>query len=687
MSIYALIPLLPLAAAVVLALNGRRLEGKGQRIVVPTIALSFALSILAFVEVLTRGPIEVSLYRLIESGNLVVDLGLYIDQLTVLLLLLVTGVSTIVQIYSSRYMIGDSRHSRFFAVTSLFTSAMMLVVMSRNLLMTYMSWEIMGICSYLLISHYAARRSAHRAATKVFLVNSIADVGFGLGVILTFRTFGTLDIPQVLAAADGADPGRITLISLLLFMGAVAKSAQMPFHVWLPLAMEAPTPVSALIHAATMVNAGPFLLVRLSPLLVLSPTAMAVIAVVGGTTALFAALVSTTQTDVKRTLAYSTISQLGFMTLLCGVGAFVAAIFHLIAHGFFKAFLFLSTGNVLARTHRFHAESGAGDPSRTMRPVIAGTLVLSAVPPLVIFSRPYEALWISQGFSQASLAYWVVGLATVFFTSVYLFRGVTTLFRHGPPNARGSAQVRPTFFSPAHVAGIVAATASALVVLLAAWTWFSGFLSPVVGHSVASAPASGTGPAIWLLVPLAVAVAGWSYAYSPLHERQALHHRACGLGEARLRLLSEQGVLRRDLRCVRRPPHDRAGALAMEHGRHARNRQAGRGRRHGYREHRTVAMEHGGYAGDRPSGDRHRHRDGRHRPVALQVPGHGRARPVRGAHRSPRRRDWPGDAGVGAANAPAKPPGDGLLARRGTGVFFIGFLDVGYRRFNESRPP
>ena len=186
MSIYALIPLLPLAASVILALSGRRLEGKGQRIVVPTIALSFALSVVAFVEVVTRGPLDVPLYRLIETGNLVVDFGLYIDQLTVLLLLLVTGVSTVVQIYSSRYMIGDSRHSRFFAVTSLFTSAMMLVVMSRNLLMTYMFWEVMGICSYLLISHYAGRRSAHRAATKVFLVNSVADVGFGLGVILTF---------------------------------------------------------------------------------------------------------------------------------------------------------------------------------------------------------------------------------------------------------------------------------------------------------------------------------------------------------------------------------------------------------------------------------------------------------------------------------------------------------------------
>ena len=514
MSMFTLIPLLPLAAAVILALSGRRLEGKGQWLVVPAIAISFVLSIVAFFDVLTNGPIEVSLYRLIETGNLVVDMGLYIDQLTVLLLLLVTGVSAIVQAYSSRYMIGDSRHSRFFALTSLFTSAMMFLVMSKNLFMTYMCWEVMGICSYLLISHYAGRRSAHRAATKVFLVNSVADVGLGFGVILTFLTFETLDIPQILAAAESADPGRITLISLLLFMGAVGKSAQMPFHVWLPLAMEAPTPVSALIHAATMVNAGPFLLVRLSPILVLSPTAMTVIAIIGGATALFAALVSTTQTDVKRTLAYSTISQLGFMTFMCGVGAFVAAIFHLIAHGFFKAFLFLSTGNVLATTHRFHAEPSKADDATTMRPLIAGTLVLSAIPPLVVFSEPYRALWLSQGFTRTSIAYWVVGLATVFFTSTYLFRGITTLFRNGPPGEGGASKVRAAFFSPSHIVAIVAAASAVVVVLLAVWAWFSGFLSPAVGHAAASAAVSGTGEPVWLLVPLAVALAGWAFAYA-----------------------------------------------------------------------------------------------------------------------------------------------------------------------------
>ena len=346
MSIYTLIPLLPLTASFILILFGERLQGKGHRLVIPAVAFSFLMSIVAFLDVSANGPIRVHLYQFLDVGRLGVDLGFYIDQLTVLILLLVTGVSTVVQVYASRYMIGDLRHSRFFALTALFTAAMTLLVMSSNLLLTFIFWELMGLCSYLLISHYAERPSAARAATKVFLVNSVADVGLAIGVVLTFLTFDTLDIPEILAIAkSGADIPTlsITLLTLCLFCGAVGKSAQMPAHIWLPFAMEAPTPVSALIHAATMVNAGPFLLVRLSPVLVLSPTAMMVIATVGGVTALFAALVSSTQTDVKRTLAYSTISQLGFMTMLCGVGAFVAAIFHLIAHGFFKAFLFLST--------------------------------------------------------------------------------------------------------------------------------------------------------------------------------------------------------------------------------------------------------------------------------------------------------------------------------------------------------
>ena len=446
MSIYTLIPLLPLGAAFTVALFGQRLQGVGHRIVIPAVAGSFFVSIAAFMDVLENGTIEVSLYRLLDVGSLVVDLGFFIDSLTVLLLLLVTGVSTVVQIYSSRYMIGDARHSRFFAVTALFTAAMTILVMSSNLLLTFIFWEVMGLCSYLLISHYAERRSAYRAATKVFLVNSIADVGLLIGIILTYHAFGTLNIPEILSMAKaGVDiPTHvITALTLCLFAGAIGKSAQMPAHVWLPLAMEAPTPVSALIHAATMVNAGPFLLVRLSPVIVLSPTAMTVIAAIGAVTALFAAIVSLTQTDVKRTLAYSTISQLGFMTLLCGVGAFVAAIFHLLAHGFFKAFLFLSTGNILAATHR-HVETPGEEPPGSQGAIFAGALLLSVLPPLVIFSGPYRHLWLSQNFSAANIALWIIGLGTVFFTAMTIAKTATSVFRKGPPGASdGKARVMP----------------------------------------------------------------------------------------------------------------------------------------------------------------------------------------------------------------------------------------------------
>ena len=410
-------------------------------------------------------------------------------------------------------MVSDPRHSRFFALTALFTAAMTLLVMSSNLMVTFIFWELMGICSYLLISHYSERPSAARAATKVFLVNSIADAGLLVGIILTYLSFETLDIPEILAIAQSANDiptQSLTLITLCLFCGAVGKSAQMPAHVWLPFAMEAPTPVSALIHAATMVNAGPFLLVRLSPILVLAPNAMMVIATVGAITALFAAVVSLTQTDIKRVLAYSTISQLGFMIMLCGVGAFVAAIFHLIAHGCFKAFLFLSTGNSLAGTHR-HLESSQEKPALSSSGLFIGALIMSLIPAVVIFSSSYQFLWISQSSVAANIALWIVGLGTIFFTAMYLFNCVTTVFQHGPTGASDSEPVvRPSLFSLRHVFGIAVVVAVMIALLIGVWRWFAGFLSPVVGGMQAQ-PASEF--SAWLLLPLFAALAGWILAY------------------------------------------------------------------------------------------------------------------------------------------------------------------------------
>jgi NADH-quinone oxidoreductase subunit L len=537
MSIFILIPLLPLFAAFSLTLGGRRWGEYGHRIGIPAIGLSFGLSIWAFLEVLRNGPISISLYRLFQAGSLVVDLSLYIDQLTVLLLLLVTGVSSVVHVYSSRYMIGDPRYNRFFAVIALFTFSMLMLVMSNNLLMLFACWEVMGLCSYLLISHWSQRKAAIQAATKAFLVNAIADVGLGFGIILTFSTFGTLDIQTILSQADSMQDRTmnllgwiglefsvhtLTIIPLFLFLGAMGKSAQVPFHVWLPFAMEAPTPVSALIHAATMVNAGPFLLIRLSPLIVLSPMAMTVIAVIGAVTALFAAIVSLTQSDIKKILAYSTISQIGFMIMTCGIGAFVAAAFHLLAHGCLKAFLFLSTGNALQSVQAHgHPQSdiGHGQQSRQAWSLYVGALVLACIPPFVIFSGPYEYLWTVHHFASAKIGFWVIGLTTVFFTAMYLFRGILLLFQSGP-SVRDSASgksvvIQPQLFSPSHLLGLVVVGVALVSVLIVLWGWFVQFLAPALGQPVSllNEQTTSEGISLWIMVPLVVAFGGWAFAY------------------------------------------------------------------------------------------------------------------------------------------------------------------------------
>ena len=554
MALFVLIPLLPLLACLILLLGGRRWGENSHRIGIPAIGISFALSIAAFIEVLRNGPFTLSLYRLFQSGSLTIDLTLFVDQLTVLLLLLVTGVSWVVHVYSSRYMIGESRYNRFFAVIALFTFSMILLVMSGNLLMLLISWEVMGICSYLLISHAAERPSACRAATKAFIVNAVADVGFSFGIILTFFTFGTLDTQTILAQAEGMQDHTInilgwmgmdfdiyplTLIPFFLFMGAMGKSAQIPFHVWLPGAMEAPTPVSALIHAATMVNAGPFLLVRLSPLIILSPFAMTFIAIIGAITAVFAGIVSLTQSDIKKVLAYSTISQIGFMVMACGLGAFAVAIFHLLAHGCYKAFFFLSTGNTLRSVER---NLGHGDhenhASENMGILYGGALLLALLPPLALFSGSYEYLWGMTGFDSATIGFKIIGLITVFVASQYLFKGVTSIFTHGPKTywpASGqhgleTQSVRPQFLNGSILSIIFLAMVFAGWLLSLFWSWFADFLAPALtfpGVSL-SEGAVEHGFSFWLVVSLSVAVAGWTYAYSMQIRSQHQASRARG---------------------------------------------------------------------------------------------------------------------------------------------------------------
>jgi NADH-quinone oxidoreductase subunit L len=305
----------------------------------------------------------------------------------------------------------------------------------------------------------------------------------------------------------------------------MVKSAQIPFHVWLPGAMEAPTPVSALIHAATMVNAGPFLLVRLSPLIILSPYAMAFIAIIGATTAVFAGIVSLTQSDIKKILAYSTISQIGFMVMACGLGAFAVAIFHLLAHGCYKAFFFLSTGNALRSVerslghgdHEHHVPEGMGI-------LYGGALLLALLPPLVLFSGSYEYLWGITGFASATIAFKIIGLITVFVASQYLFKGVTSLFVHGPKTywpASGqhsleAQSVRPQLLNGSILTGLFLATVFAGGLLTLFWSWFADFLAPALtfpGVTLGEGAVEQSFP-FWLVVSLGMAVAGWVYAYS-----------------------------------------------------------------------------------------------------------------------------------------------------------------------------
>ena len=517
MLFFALIPGLPLAAFAILALGGRRLGEAGHRVGIPAVGASFALSLALVAEVARNGAVSIPLYRFLDVGDVVVRVGLYADQLTVLLLALVTGVSLVVHVYSSRYMIGDPRYRRFFALIGLFTFAMTMLVMSDNLLVTYMCWEVMGLCSYLLISHWAQRPQAGRAATKAFLVNAVTDVGLGFGVVLTFVTYGTLNIQEILSQAPamqgqtlgafGLEIERNTLIALCLLSGAIGKSAQVPMHVWLPFAMEAPTPVSALIHAATMVNAGPFLLARMSPLVLLAPSAMTLIAIIGAVTALYGALVSLTQTDIKKLLAYSTISQIGFMIFACGVGAFGAAIFHLLAHGFLKAYLFLSTGDALFAVGG-HAHATASLPAARARPLALGALLLACVPPLVLFSGPYEQLWSSQQVPAARVAFWAVALGTVFLTAVYALRGVLALFGE---EVGKSVRARPSLFSAAHLPGLAACGIVVAALMFGVWERFSEFLGPALG-SVRGEAVPAELP-VALAVSLGVAFLGWGFAY------------------------------------------------------------------------------------------------------------------------------------------------------------------------------
>ncbi|MFO1541612.1 MAG: NADH-quinone oxidoreductase subunit L, partial [Chloroflexota bacterium] len=435
-----LLLLLPLAGFTLSVIFGRRLGDRPWIIAVPAIIATWLIAMFLVYQTLFVGAygeygIEFTLYEWIRAGSFQVAANFLVDNLTAVMLIVVTTIGMLVHIYAIGYMAHDPSKWRFFAYLNLFMFSMLLLVLAGNYLLVFAAWELVGLSSYLLIGFWYHKRSAALANKKAFLTNRVGDVGFALGILALWTTLGTLNftevfeiLPEKLGHGD-ITPWMMAGICLLLFMGAMGKSAQFPLHVWLPDAMEGPTPVSALIHAATMVNAGVYLVARSSPVFAQSPEALLLIACLGAFTAILAASIALTQTDIKRVLAYSTLSQLGYMFLALGVGAWIPAIFHLVTHGFFKGLLFLGSGSVIHAVHEEQDMNRMGGLARkipiTHATMLIGTIAIAGIPPLAGFFSKDEILNETFKFGvYEPLLYvlFVVGMIVAGMTAFYLWR-------------------------------------------------------------------------------------------------------------------------------------------------------------------------------------------------------------------------------------------------------------------------
>lgn len=450
--LYLLVPLAPLAGAMIAGLLGWMIgRALSHWITIIGVAISFVASVLVFQDVLAGHAFNGSVYTWLTSGEIRLEVGFLIDRLSALMMVVVTFVSLMVHIYTIGYMAEDPGYQRFFSYISLFTFSMLMLVMSNNFLQLFFGWEAVGLVSYLLIGFWFTRSTAIYANLKAFLVNRVGDFGFLLGIGMVLAYFGTLDYASVFAMAPemlghkvtllhGQDWSLLTVICILLFIGAMGKSAQFPLHVWLPDSMEGPTPISALIHAATMVTAGIFMVSRMSPLFELSETALSFVIVIGSITALFMALVAIVQTDIKRVVAYSTLSQLGYMTVALGASAYSAAMFHLMTHAFFKAVLFLGAGSVIMAMHHQQDMRYMGGLRKympiTYLTVLIGAIANAGLPPFAgFFSKDsiIEAVGLST-IPGSGFAYFAI-LAGVFIGGFYSFRLVFYTF-HGEERFR-----------------------------------------------------------------------------------------------------------------------------------------------------------------------------------------------------------------------------------------------------------
>ena len=498
-----LIPFLPLFSFAFTFLFGKRLGVRSHWLPIVAVLISFSCAIYAFFQVKNGHHVNRDLYTWISSGTLTVSVGFLLDELTSVMLIVVTSISSLVHIYSVGYMKGEDGYYRFFSYLSLFTFSMLMLVLGNNFLQLFFGWEAVGLSSYLLIGFYYEKVSAADAGKKAFIVNRFGDFGFILGLFLIYVSFGTLHYEPIFAHVDqianqtftllGITLNLPTAIALLLFCGAMGKSAQLPLHVWLPDAMEGPTPVSALIHAATMVTAGVFLVARCNPIFELSMTALNVITIVGSITCLFAATIALTQTDIKRVVAYSTISQLAYMFIACGVGAYSAGIFHLFTHAYFKALLFLGCGSIILGMHHEQDVKYMGGLKKQM-PItywtfLLASLSISGVPGLAGFFSKDEIL--AMAFVSpvgAGKFAWLIGTLVAGITAFYSFRLFFLIF-HG--EFRGTQKQKDHLHESPKVVtvplmllavGAVCAGWFGIPTVLGGNASWGHFLEPVLGH-------------------------------------------------------------------------------------------------------------------------------------------------------------------------------------------------------------
>jgi len=542
-----LIVLCPLLGCLINGLLGRRLPKVLVSLVAcGSVAASFVVAALCFYELAHLAPaqrvdpglVQATVFCWIPVGTLQANFATLADPLAIVMCLVVSGVGLLIHIYSVGYMGDDPDYPRYFTYLNLFAGSMLLLVLASNFLVFFVGWELVGLCSYLLIGFWFEREAAAAAGLKAFVVNRIGDFGFLVGILTIFALFGTLDFGAVFKdAASRSYPGDpwMLAITLLLFMGATGKSAQIPLYVWLPDAMEGPTPVSALIHAATMVTAGVYMVARCSVLYALAPASLVVVGAIGAATALYAASIAMTQYDLKRVLAYSTISQIGYMFLACGVGAFAAGIFHLMTHAFFKALLFLCAGAVM---HALHGELDIRRMGRlskhlplTWRTFWVACLAIAGVPIFAGFFSKDEILW--SAFSRGGalgLACWIVGAAAALMTAFYMFRLYYLVFR-------GQSHISDE--DREHLREAPASMALPLVLLailcvVGGFVWlpfwergqvFEGFLQPVFApalalmggeHGLHAAPLEAAVTAVSVLLALAgIYLAYRAYVLSP----------------------------------------------------------------------------------------------------------------------------------------------------------------------------